>query len=134
MPRRAISGEVPTSHLPFSPAVAAGPFVFVSGQASVSDTGELILDTFAEEFRRSFDHVRRILAAAGCTLDDVVQVRSYLASEADLAEYNRLYRELFPDPRPARTTLVGVLGTDSIKYEVDVIAYKESPTDKPRQE
>lgn len=125
MPRTAITGNVPTSHLPFSPAVAAGPFVFVSGQASVSETGQIILDTFENEFRRSWEHVKRILAAANATLDDVVQVTSYLARQEDLAEYNRLYRELFSDPRPARTTLVGVLGTDSIKYEIDVIAYRE---------
>lgn len=125
MPRRAITGNVPTSHLPFSPAVAAGPFIFVSGQASVSDTGQIVLDTFENEFRRSWDHVKRILAAANASLDDVVQVHNYVAKQEDLAEYNRLYRELFADPKPARTTIVGVLGTDSIKYEVDVIAYRE---------
>lgn len=126
MPRTAITGDIPTSHLPFSPAVAAGPFVFVSGQASVSDKGEILLGTFAEEFARSFDHVRRILGAAGCTMDDVVRVTSYVAKEEYLAEYNRLYRELFQQPLPARTTLVGCLGTDSIKFEVDVIAYRET--------
>ncbi len=126
MPRTAITGNVPTSHLPFSPAVAAGPFIFVSGQASVSDSGQIVLDTFEGEFHRSFEHVKRILAAAGATLDDVVQVNSYVARQEDLPEYNRLYREIFADPRPARTTLVGVLGVDSIKYEVDVVAYRES--------
>lgn len=126
MPRTAITGDIPTSHLPFSPAVAAGPFVFVSGQASVSDTGQILLGTFSEEFARSFDHVRRILGAAGCTMDDVVRVTSYVAKEEYLAEYNRLYRELFQQPLPARTTLVGCLGTDSIKFEVDVIAYRET--------
>ncbi|MFN0196416.1 MAG: RidA family protein [Planctomycetaceae bacterium] len=125
MPRTAITGNVPTSHLPFSPAVAAGPFIFVSGQASVSDSGQIVLDTFEGEFRRSFEHVKRILAAAGATLDDVVQVNPYVARQEDLPEYNRLYREIFADPRPARTTLVGVLGVDSIKYEVDVVAYRE---------
>jgi 2-iminobutanoate/2-iminopropanoate deaminase len=125
MPRTAITGNVPTSHLPFSPAVAAGPFLFVSGQASVSDTGQILLDTLENEFRRSWEHVTRILAAANATLDDVVQVTNYVARQEDLAEYNRLYRELFSDPRPARTTLVGCLGEGSIKYEVDVIAYRE---------
>ena len=125
MPRTAITGDVPVSHLPFSPAVAAGPFIFVSGQASVSDTGQIILDTLENEFRRSWDHVKRILAAGHATLDDVVQVNNYVAKQEDLAEYNRLYRELFTDPKPARTTIVGVLGTDSIKYEVDVVAYRE---------
>jgi 2-iminobutanoate/2-iminopropanoate deaminase len=113
---------VPVSHLPFSPAVRAGGFVFVSGQASVDDTGKIVADTFEGEMRRSFDNIRRILAAAGLTLADVVQVRSYVDRPADLAEYNRIYAELFAPPYPARTTLVGCLG-GVLKYEVDVVAH-----------
>ena len=126
MPRSVVGGDAPRSHLPVSPAVAAGPFVFVSGQASVDDAGRIVADTFEGEFRRSFENVRRVLAAAGLTLDDVVKVTSYVARQEDLAEYNRLYREVFSEPFPARTTLVGCLGTDSIKYEVDVVAYREA--------
>lgn len=112
---------VPGSHLPFSPAVRANGFVFVSGQASVDDAGNIVEGTFAEEFARSIDNVRRILAAAGLTLADVVQVRSYVDRPDDLGEYNRLYRETFAVPHPARTTLVGCLG-GALRYEVDVIA------------
>ena len=107
----------------FSPAVTAGDFVFVSGQASVDLSGQIVHDTFENEMRRSVEHVVRILAAEGLTLKDVVQVRSYVAKQEDLAEYNRLYRELFAEPRPARTTLVGCLGT-IVKFELDVTAYK----------
>lgn len=110
------------SDAPFSPAVRAGDFVFVSGQASVDDQGSIIHDTFEAEMRRSIQRVASILATLGLTLQDVVQVRSYLASQDDLAEYNRVYREFFRDPRPARTTLLGVLG-NIVKYEIDVVAY-----------
>lgn len=55
-----------------------------------------------------------------------MQVRSYLARQEDLAEYNRLYREYFAEPYPARTTLVGCLGTGSILYEIDVVAAAKS--------
>jgi 2-iminobutanoate/2-iminopropanoate deaminase len=118
---------VPVSHLPFSPAIRAGDFVFVSGQASVDDTGKLVPDTFEGEMRRSFDHVRRILEAAGATLADVVQVRSFIGQEADLADYNRIYRDFFQEPYPARTTIVGCLGT-ALKFEVDVVAYLDPKT------
>ena len=126
MTRDIISGPgIPRSHLPFSPAVRAGGFVFVSGQASVDDTGKIIPGTFAEEFKRTFDNVRRILAGAGMTLDDVVRVTSYLARQEDWDEYNQIYRGLFSDPPPARTTLSNCLGDKpAIKYEVDVIAYR----------
>lgn len=113
---------VPTSHLPFSPAVRAGGFVFVSGQASVDESGKIVADTFEGEFRRSLENVKRILDAAGLTLADVVQVRSYVDDMADLQEYNRLYREFFTEPFPARTTVVNCLG-GALKYEIDVTAF-----------
>jgi 2-iminobutanoate/2-iminopropanoate deaminase len=114
--------DTPVSHLPFSPAIRAGDFVFVSGQASVDTTGRIVSDTFEGEFRRSMDNVKKVLEAAGLDLSSVVQVRSYLAHEKDLAEYNKLYREYFTEPYPARTTIVGVLGT-ALKFEIDVTAY-----------
>jgi 2-iminobutanoate/2-iminopropanoate deaminase len=106
----------------FSPAVRAGDFLFVSGQASVDQTGKIIVDSFEGEMRRSFENIKRILAMEGLTLENVVQVRSYLSGQEHLGDYDRVYREYFPDPRPARTTLLGVLGT-VVKYEVDVVAY-----------
>ncbi len=127
MPREIITGpNVPKSLLPYSPAVKAGPFVFVSGQASVGDDGKIVRGTFAEEFQRSFDNVRKILAAADMTLDDVVRVTAYVARQSDLDEYNTLYREVFSDPPPARTTLPGCLGDPPVVlFEVDVVAYRE---------
>ena len=123
MPIQFIRGPgVPGSHLPFSPAVRAGEFVFVSGQASVDRSGQIVRDTFAGEFRRSIENVRAVLEGAGLTLADVVQVRSYVDQPADLVEYNRLYRDYFPESQPARTTLVGCLG-GAVKFEIDVIAY-----------
>lgn len=114
--------DTPVSHLPFSSAIKAGDFVFVSGQASVDSSGKIVVDTFEGEFRRSLENIKLVLAAAGLDLSHVVQVRSYLSREEDLAEYNRLYREFFKEPYPARTTIVGVLGT-ALKYEIDVTAY-----------
>lgn len=122
MPREAIaSGDVPLSHLPFSPAVRAGDFVFVSGQASVDDTGAYIEEDFAGEMERSMRNVERILGAAGATMNDVVQVRAYLGDAQYREEYNAQYPRYFSAPLPARTTLSGGLG--SLKFEVDVQAY-----------
>ena len=123
MPFDVIRGPcVPASHLPFSPALRAGGFVFLSGQASVNESGAIVSDTFEGEFRRSLENAKRILAAAGLTLADVVQVRSYVDSPADLPEYNRLYREYFAEPYPARTTIVNCLG-GALKYEIDLVAF-----------
>jgi 2-iminobutanoate/2-iminopropanoate deaminase len=125
MPVQVVRGpDVPTSHLPFSPAIKAGGFVFVSGQASVdAKTGAIISDTFDNEFRRTMDNLQRILAAAGASLRQVVQVRSYLKDAKDLPEYNRLYRQFFKEPYPARTTITNCLG--KVLFEIDVVAYVE---------
>ena len=123
MPIEVVRGpDLPTTHLPFSPAIKAGGFVFVSGQASVDErTGQIISDKFENEFRRSMENVKRILAAAGTDLKHVVQVRSYVKDAKDLPEYNTLYREYFSEPFPARTTITNCLG--KVLFEIDVVAY-----------
>jgi len=60
--------------------------------------------------------------SATCSLSRVVQVRVYLADKRDWDAHNRIYREYFSEPYPARTTLIGCLG-DLVKYEVDLVAY-----------
>ena len=76
--------------------------------------------SFAEEMHRSLQNVRRSYSA-GLMPGDVVQVRSYVGRQEDLAEYNQIYRTFFSPPYPARTTLIGCLG-DVLKFEIDVIA------------
>ena len=118
----AITGPgVPATKLPFSPAVRAGGFVFVSGQVSTDAEGDIVFDTFENEMRRTMDNLKRILAAAGLDLSHVVQVRGYLKEHSDWAEYDRLYREYFREPFPARTTIVNCLGR--VKVEIDCVAY-----------
>ncbi len=114
--------EVPKSKLPFSPAVQLNGWVFVSGQASVDDSGNIVVDTFEGEMRRSFENARKILQAAGLDFKDVVQVRNYVGRKEDLVRFNEIYREYFSEPYPARTTLIGCL-SDLLKFEVDLVAY-----------
>jgi 2-iminobutanoate/2-iminopropanoate deaminase len=110
------------SALPFSPGVRAGEFVFVSGMASADEQGAIVHDTFENEARRAYENLGRVLRGAGLDFDRVVQVRCYLQRQEDWDAHNRIYREYFIEPYPARTTLVGCLG-DLAKYEVDCIAY-----------
>jgi 2-iminobutanoate/2-iminopropanoate deaminase len=111
----------PVSHLPFSPAVKAGPLVFVSGQASVDLTGQIVSDSFEGEFRRSVENLRKVLQTAGADLAQVVQTRNYVRDVEDLPEFNRLYREVFAAPYPARTTITGCLSA-ALRFEIECIA------------
>jgi 2-iminobutanoate/2-iminopropanoate deaminase len=114
--------------LPFSHAVRTGNTIFVSGQASVDlDTGAIIPGTFAEEFERSMDNLLKILQAAGCGLSDIVRVGCYVRRDEDLSEFNRLYREYFSEPFPARTTITNCL-PPSLLFEFDCVVV--APTEK----
>ncbi len=114
------------SHLPFSPAIIAGDFMYVSGQASVdAETGRIIAESFEAEMRRSIANLRAILEAGGLSLDHVINVSSYVASQGDLALYNQIYPEYFAQPAPTRSTIVGVLGT-MLKFELDCVAYRRA--------
>lgn len=111
------------SHLPFSPGIIAGDFMYVSGQASVdATTGAIVSDSFEGEMRRSIANLRAILEAGGLSLDHVINVKSYVSDEADLALYNKIYPDYFKAPMPTRSTIVGVLGT-KLKFELDCVAY-----------
>ncbi len=111
------------SHLPFSPGFIVGDCLHVSGQASVSrEDGAIISGTFEEEMRRSIENLAAIVEAAGLTLDHVFSVRCYLGDSADGARHNEIFAEYFPEPRPVRSTISGVLGK-RLKYELDAIAY-----------
>jgi 2-iminobutanoate/2-iminopropanoate deaminase len=119
------------SSLPFSPGVRAGDFVFLSGLASVDENNRIIADTFENEARRTYQNIARVLASGGLTFADVVQVRCYLSNKEDWDTHNRVYREFFSEPFPARTTLIGCLG-DMVKYEVDLVAYSPQAATQPK--
>ncbi len=117
-----ISTEM-ASHLPFSAAVEANGFIFVSGQASVDNNGVIVSGSFEDEMRRSMQNAGNILKAAGLTLKNVVRVTSYVHDPAHLPAYNIIYREFFSAPFPARTTITSCL-TAALKFEIDVVAVR----------
>lgn len=120
--KKTITGPgIPKSFLPFSPGIQSGRFVFISGQASVDIEGNIITGSFEEECRRSFENLKAILESAGLGMNDVIQVRNYVGRQEDLPAFNKIYKEFFSEPYPARTTLIGCLG-NLLKFEVDAVA------------
>ena len=120
-------GGVPTGAggqlLPFSPAVKAGPFVFVSGQVAMGENGEIVTGGIEIQTRQALKNVERALGLAGCTLNDVVKATVWLDDTRDFWGFNRLYAEFFPGNKPARSTTQAKLMVDA-KIEIEVIAYK----------
>ena len=109
--------------LPFSPAVMAGPFVFVSGQVAMGENGELMPGGIEAQTRQTLKNVEKALALAGCTLKDVVKSTVWLDDARDFWTFNRVYAEFFPENKPARSTTQATLIIDA-KIEIEVIAYK----------
>jgi reactive intermediate/imine deaminase len=109
--------------LPFSPAVKAGPFIFVSGQVALGDKGELVPGGIEAQTRQALKNVEKALALAGCTLKDVVKATVWLDDARDFWTFNGVYAEFFPESKPARSTTQAKLMIDA-KIEIEVIAYK----------
>ncbi len=109
--------------LPFSPAVKAGPFVFVSGQVAMGDNGEIVAGGIEAQTRQALKNVEKALVLAGCTLKDVVKSTVWLDDARDFWTFNRVYAEFFSDSKPARSTTQATLMIDA-KVEIEVIAYK----------
>ena len=112
-----------SSHVPLSPAVRAGDFVYVSGQVPVRSDGTMAAGGIAEQTEQVLSNVEAALALAGCTMEDVVKTTVYLEDARDFGAFNAVYGKHFPKEPPARTTVEARLMVD-IKIEVDAIAYR----------
>ncbi len=115
---------VPTPKNPYSPAVKAGGFIFVSGQIPMdAASGEMSYGDIQHETRVTLGNMQRILEGSGASLDNVVKVNVYLANEADFAQMNEVYVSFFGKDRPARTTIGCKFANPTMKVEIDCIAY-----------
>jgi 2-iminobutanoate/2-iminopropanoate deaminase len=115
---------IPAPRGPYSPAVRAGDFIFVSGQVPVDPaTNELSSGDIKHETRVAINNVKLVLEGAGATLADVVRVGVYLGDGKDFTAMNEVYTEFFGNAKPARSTIVCGFAA-AIKVEIDCIAYK----------
>lgn len=111
------------SHVPLSPAVRAGDFVFVSGQVPVGEDKKIVEGGVAAETRQVLENVQRCLQMAGCDLGDVVKTTVWLRDREDFGAFNEAYAEFFPENPPARSTAESRLMID-IAVEIEAVAYK----------
>jgi len=112
--------ELPAPTAPLSHGIVAGPFVFVSGQVPRDPATKAIPEGIEAQTRVVLANVEAVLRAAGSSLADVLKVTAHLADLSHRDAFNRVYRELMPEPFPARTTVGSQL--DGILVEIDVIA------------
>ena len=109
---------------PYSQAIRAGQFVFVSGQVPLDPaTGQLVPGTIADQTRRALQNVGEILKAAGASFHQVVRTTVYLADLSDFSEMNAEYGTFFTAPQPARSTIQAARLPRDARVEIDVIAF-----------
>lgn len=111
---------------PYSHAVRAGNFIFVSGQGPIDPvTDKQSYGTIEHETRLVLNNVKRILEGCGASMNDVVKCNVYLRNGTDFAAMNAVYAEFFGEAKPARTTVETKFADPKMLVEIDCIAYQE---------
>ncbi len=125
MIERIVPPGTPSPRGPYSPAVRAGDFIFVSGQGPIDPaTDKLSFGDIRYETRLVLSNICRILEGCGASLADVVKVSVFLAHADEFAAMNEVYAEFFGEQKPARTTVEAQFVAPPMRVEIDVIAYK----------
>jgi 2-aminomuconate deaminase len=118
------SAHAPEPVGPYPHARRAGPFLFVSGTGPRRRGSSEIPQGFEAQCRAALDNVGAILAEAGATFDDVVDVTVFLTDmDSDFKTMNRIYAEYFREQRPARTTVEVTKLPTPISIEIKAVAY-----------
>jgi len=117
------SGEAPAAIGPYSQAVRAGEFLFVSGQIPADPaSGKIVEAGVAAQTERALKNLGAILAAAGLGFGSVVKTTVYLTDMERFAEMNEVYARFFGETPPARATVqAGALPKGAL-VEIEAVA------------
>ena len=107
---------------PYSQAIDAGAFVFISGQIPVDPATGNIPEGITAQTTQSLANVRAILAEAGLTVANVVKTTVFLADIADFGPMNEVYASVFTAPFPARSAVAVKTLPKNVLVEIEVIA------------
>ena len=124
MDRQAIATtNAPAAVGPYSQAIAAGDFLFCSGQIHLEPaTGILVEGDIATQTARVLDNLTAVLAAAGGAMTDVIKTTVFLVDIDDFAAMNAVYGRYMPDPPPARSTIGVAALPKGARVEIELIA------------
>jgi 2-iminobutanoate/2-iminopropanoate deaminase len=129
MERNTVSTDkAPSAIGPYSQGIAAGPWLFVSGQLGMNpQTGDLVGDDLAAQARQALENLKAVIEAGGCTLADVTAVEVFLTDMGTFAEFNGIYAEYFDAHKPARAAIgVAALPRGAV-VEIKCIALRSAP-------
>jgi len=109
-------------HLPFSHAVEADGWLYVSGQVPLSN-GEVVSGSIVLQARQAIENLLRVLKEAGYGPEHVVRCGVWLDDPRDFSSFNKVFQEYFGEHPPARSCVVSSMVIDC-KVEIDCVAFK----------
>ena len=109
---------------PYSQAIRAGNFIFLSGQIPIDPkTGELVKGDIRQQTRQVLENIRGVLESQGLGMQDVVKVNIFLKDMGNFNEMNEVYATYFPATPPARSTVGVAKLPRNAEIEIEAIAY-----------
>ena len=111
---------------PYSQAIAAGPYLFISGQIPIDPrVGKITTSTIEEQTKQVLNNIQAILAAENLSIIDVVKTDVFLKDLEDFSEMNAVYAECFSHAtKPARVTIQAAKLPMDCRVEISCIAYR----------
>ena len=118
------TSKAPSAIGPYSQAVAAGDFLYVSGQIPIDPaTGNLVEGDIQAQSTQSLKNVKAIVEAAGCSMSDVVKTTVLLKNIADFAPMNEVYATFFTGDCPARAAFAVAVLPKGALVEIEAVVY-----------
>lgn len=115
----------PTAIGPYSQAIQAGEWLFVSGQIGLRpETGEMVGEDFGDQARQALHNMAHIVRAAGCDLTDVVSVDVFLTDMSRFSTFNAIYEGVFSEHKPARAVVEVSALPRSAQVEIKCVAWR----------
>jgi 2-iminobutanoate/2-iminopropanoate deaminase len=116
--------KAPRAIGPYSQAIQAGPFVFISGQIPIDpSTGELVTGEIRQQTRQVMENIRQILESQGLTMQAVVKATIFLRNMAHFSQVNEVYGTYFPAEPPARSTIEVSNLPRNADIEIEAVAF-----------
>ena len=126
MIERILHKGAPTPRGPYSSAVRAGDFIFLSGLGAIGDNDKLLTGDIQQQTRQTLLNMGKILADCGARFEDVVKCSVFLRDASEFHQMNEVYAEFFRDIKPARTTVEAKFFQGEMRVEIDCVAYKKA--------
>ena len=129
MKKKVIQTEkAPKAIGPYSQAIQAGSFLFISGQVPIDpSTGEAVGGDIRQQARQVLENIKHILGSQGMTMQQVVKTTIFLKDMGNFSSVNEVYATYFPNEPPARSTIEVAKLPRNVDIEIEAIAIAPEP-------